>query len=61
LLNKRASTAEMRESGMKGFLARRLQGVPVRTLGKLKIADCWQREHCLPALAGAAANERACD
>lgn len=51
----------MRESGMKGFLARRLQGVPVRTLGKLQIADCWQRELCLPALAGAAANERACD
>ncbi len=39
LLNKRASADEVRDSGVKGFLARRLLGVPVRTLGKLQIAD----------------------
>jgi hypothetical protein len=36
LLNKCASSDEVLESGVKGFLARRFQGVPVRTYGKLK-------------------------
>ncbi|MCX6855949.1 MAG: hypothetical protein NTV80_13700 [Verrucomicrobia bacterium] len=35
LLNKRATAEEVRETGVKGFLARRLEGVPVRTFGKL--------------------------
>jgi hypothetical protein len=35
LLNKRATAEDVRESGVKGFLARRLDGVPVRTFGKL--------------------------
>lgn len=33
LLNKRATTADL-ESGVRGFLARRMEGVPVRTLVK---------------------------
>jgi len=37
LLNKRATTADL-ESGVRGFLARRMEGVPVRTLVK------WQRD-----------------
>lgn len=36
LLNKRATAEQVRESGVKGFLARRFQGVPVRTYGTLK-------------------------
>jgi len=39
LLNKRASAADVRESGVKGFLARRTDGVPVRTFGKLESKD----------------------
>ncbi|MDB6007632.1 MAG: hypothetical protein JWR15_4619 [Prosthecobacter sp.] len=35
LLNKRASATDL-ESGVKGFLARRTQGVPVRTMVRLK-------------------------
>lgn len=35
LLNKRAKEADL-DSGVKGFLARRTEGVPVRTFGKLK-------------------------
>ncbi|OYW70988.1 MAG: hypothetical protein B7Z37_29055 [Verrucomicrobia bacterium 12-59-8] len=35
LLNKRASPADV-ESGVKGFLARRTEGVPVRTMVRLK-------------------------
>lgn len=35
LLNKRATTADV-ESGVKGFLARRTSGVPVRTLVRLR-------------------------
>jgi hypothetical protein len=37
LLNKRATTADL-DSGVRGFLARRMEGVPVRTLVK------WQRD-----------------
>jgi hypothetical protein len=37
LLNKRATKADL-ESGVRGFLARRIEGVPVRTLVK------WQRD-----------------
>jgi hypothetical protein len=37
LLNKRATNADL-ESGVRGFLARRIEGVPVRTLVK------WQRD-----------------
>jgi hypothetical protein len=36
LLNKRAFVAEVDETGVRGFLARRLSGVPVRTFGKLQ-------------------------
>lgn len=36
LLNKRASADDVRSSGVKGFLARRVEGVPVRTFGKLE-------------------------
>ena len=36
LLNKRATAEDVRETGVKGFLARRFRGVPVRTFGKLK-------------------------
>jgi hypothetical protein len=43
LLNKHASAEEVRESGVKGFLARRFDGVPVRTFGKLKRSP----EECL--------------
>lgn len=39
LLNKRASADDVRSSGVKGFLARRLQGVPVRTFGRLESDD----------------------
>lgn len=34
LLNKRAASADL-ETGVKGFLSRRMQGVPARTFGKL--------------------------
>lgn len=36
LLNKRAAAQEAREGPVKGFLARRNQGVPVRTYGRLE-------------------------
>lgn len=38
LLNKRATTDEVRNAGVKGFLARRTDGVPVRTYGRLETA-----------------------
>jgi hypothetical protein len=36
LLNKRATADDVRSTGVKGFLSRRMQGVPVRTFGKLE-------------------------
>lgn len=35
LLNKKASSQDVRDAGIRGFLARQLQGAPVRTYGKL--------------------------
>jgi hypothetical protein len=38
LLNKRARAEEVTTQGVRSFLARRLQGLPVRTLGKLTVS-----------------------
>ncbi|MDZ4286490.1 MAG: hypothetical protein U0984_00950 [Prosthecobacter sp.] len=39
LLNKRATSDDVRNAGVKGFLARRTNGVPVRTYGRLECAS----------------------
>ncbi|HYF37646.1 MAG TPA: hypothetical protein VD994_20260 [Prosthecobacter sp.] len=46
LLNKRATANDVRAKGVKAFLARGADGVPVRTYGKVKATETGETEFC---------------